>query len=282
MAWQVHEVVLHLSSPMHIGWRKVSNLQMTRPYVTGRVLWGALTATLTRYLTKNQTPKWTQYQQVGEMVNEHLRFTYFYPALESNGTYKVCWPWKDKGAFRERFLNSYVSTAIAPTQQSASEGSLHEVEFISPRTMSTGEQVYLKGYFFQKDHSPLPWPTALKYLQLGGERGYGWGRVEPVVVRKVTTGNSIFEHALEVVDLDTDHPKVKVDANGHLLAHTEASCVKARGRVEALVGREWSTSMEKRGFGLRTVFCGVCFSPGSILESPTCFEIKEFGIWQED
>ena len=46
MTWTVYRVTWRLLAPMHIGWRKLGNMQQTRPYVTGRNLWGAFTARL--------------------------------------------------------------------------------------------------------------------------------------------------------------------------------------------------------------------------------------------
>ncbi|WP_041331191.1 MULTISPECIES: hypothetical protein [Roseiflexus] len=44
MSWQAYEVIFRLRAPLHVGWRRVSNLQMTRHYLTGRNVWGALLA----------------------------------------------------------------------------------------------------------------------------------------------------------------------------------------------------------------------------------------------
>ena len=48
MVWTIYRVTLKLTSPLHVGWKKIGNLMITRPYVTGRTLWGALTARLVR------------------------------------------------------------------------------------------------------------------------------------------------------------------------------------------------------------------------------------------
>src|SRR5213082_2804295 len=72
MTWTAYRIVFRLLSPMHIGWRKVGNLQQTRPYVLGRSLWGALTARLTRISGSND------YSEIGEQVDQQLAFTYFY------------------------------------------------------------------------------------------------------------------------------------------------------------------------------------------------------------
>ncbi len=70
---------------MHMGWRKLGNLQQTRPYVTGRSLWGAFTARLTREFGQNS------YEKVGDQVDHDLAFTYFYPSVNEEKV-KV-WPW---------------------------------------------------------------------------------------------------------------------------------------------------------------------------------------------
>lgn len=76
MTWTACHITLRVLSPIHIGWRKIGNLQQTRPYVTGRSLWGALTARLTRELGNSN------YLHIGDLVDKHLAFTYFYPSTE--------------------------------------------------------------------------------------------------------------------------------------------------------------------------------------------------------
>ncbi len=54
-----------------------------------------------------------------------------------------------------------------------------ETEFISPDTR-TGQPVFLTGKLYSKIDLPAPledWQNALKKLQVGAERGYGWGRL---------------------------------------------------------------------------------------------------------
>ena len=110
---------------MHMGRTKLGNLQITRPYVHGKSLWGALTARITR-----DTPSLdNNYQEVGQRVSEELAFSYFYPTISDEVT---LWPWDDAERFAWHFLGSYASTALNYNQNSAAEGSLHETEFIAP------------------------------------------------------------------------------------------------------------------------------------------------------
>jgi len=166
MTWSLYQVSLRILSPIHIGWRKTGNLQQTRPYVTGKTLWGALTARLVR------DDGGTNYPEIGKSVDDTLRFTYFYPTTNPD-TVEI-WPWGNPSEFSWLYLGSYPSTALSG--KTAEEGSLHETECIPPKTRS-GEQVYLIGYIIEKEGCNLHWQDALQRIQLGGERdmvGGGW------------------------------------------------------------------------------------------------------------
>jgi len=285
MVWQAHQVVFRLRSPLHIGCGKVGNLQRTRLYVTGRVLWGALAMRLTRDAFNGRGPAADsrEYQKVGAEVHRSLAYTYFYPATKSGRDYQVAWPWIDESLFRRRFLSSYSGTALAYPQQSAATGMLHEVEFISPRTLDTGEPVFLVGYLFEKDGCPLAWREAFKRLQLGGERGYGWGDLERIEVSG-PTGEDLFDGKTKFNGME-ERPVVSLPANesspAPLLAHALTANLPASGEVEPLVGREWrSHNPRHRHAGQHVELSGVCFAPGSKVVQPLSFVIGEFGIWQ--
>jgi len=281
MTWRAYQVILRLRSPMHIGWGKVGNVQRTRPYVTGRVLWGTITMRLARDATQGNGPATDSrdYRRVGEQVNQSLAFTYFYPALKSGDDYRVAWPWENESAFRHRFLSSYQGTALSYPQQSAAAGMLHEVEFISPNALDTGEEVFLKGYVFEQADCALNWQSALKRLQMGGERGYGWGNVE-----LVNSAQSADEHLFNgpaIFKGDGDDPTVYSPADGRLLAHTLVEDLPVAGDVEPLVGREWRSDNPSRCHaGQHVEFCGIYWIPGSVAHQELDFAVKEFGIWR--
>ncbi len=282
MAWHAYEVILRLRSPMHSGWRKVGNLQMTRPYVTGRMLWGALTMRLTRddFQSRGPATDSREYRHVGDQVHESLAFTYFYPALRSGDGYRVIWPWENESAFRRRFLSSYQGTALSYSQRSAAEGTLHEAEFISPHTLDTGEATFLKGYVFEKEGCALDWQSALKRLQMGGERGYGWGDVELVIVSRLA--NEHLFGGLAEFNGDGNVPVIRVPSDGRLLAHTLAKNLPADGDVEPLVGREWrSDDPHRRHVGQYIAFGGMYFAPGSIVRQSLDFVVDKLGIWRK-
>jgi hypothetical protein len=153
----------------------VGNLQATRPYVPGRVLWAALTARLTRNLGMGCREE--EYRSTGQNLLENLRFGYLWPSQDGQNP---CYPWDDPDEFDYHFLNSYVSTALDYDKQGAQDGSLHEAEFIMPRTRQ-GQPVYLTSWLWARDDSlESTWQQALGQVMLGGERRYGWGRVKLV------------------------------------------------------------------------------------------------------
>lgn len=278
MAWHVYRVAFRLRSPLHIGRGKVGNLQRTRPYVTGRVLWGALTMRLTRDAAGGLATDSRDYLRFGEEVHRSLTFTYFYPALKLEEGYKVVWPWEDESAFRRRFLSSYQGTALSYPQQSAAEGMLHEVEFLSPYTLDAGEPVFLTGFLFEKEGCMLNWKAAFARMQMGGERGYGWGDVELVVCE--TAGEDLFDGAAHFKG-GSANPIIHVPANGRLLAHVRAENLPIAGNVEPLVAREWQSHDSRyRYAGQCVTFNGICFIPGTVVPQALDFAVEEFGLWR--
>jgi len=292
MAWQAYRVVWRLRSPLHIGHSKVGNVQRTRPYVTGRVLWGALTQRLAQ---DSHAPP--DYAGMGQAVHEHLAFSYFYPALRADDGqgWSIQWPWGDPAGagvpFYARLMGSYASTALVYPHHSAQEGSLHEVEFLSPRTLNDSESadpVYLIGTMFATPDAPAGWPAALTRLQIGGERGYGWGRLERVALDALPGTPTLWDHDLKldgarpVVTLrDGARPVVTLRDGARLLAHTAVDGVDARGEVEPLVGRAWGA----RGAGQKVEHLGVCYAPGAVVNVAADAEIHlrigPYGLWMQ-
>ncbi|NJR61014.1 MAG: hypothetical protein HC769_20600 [Cyanobacteria bacterium CRU_2_1] len=281
MTWKAYRVVFKLKAPMHVGCGKVGNVQRTRPYVTGRVFWGALTMRLTRDATSGSATNSNQYKTFGDQVNSHLAFTYFYPTIaklkenHSEG-YEIAFPWDNESQFRRRFLSSYASTALVYPQQAADEGLLHEVEFLSPRTLDEGKQVYLIGYVFEKEGSTLQWQDACQRLQMGGERGYGWGDVKCVEIKSLEN-HDLFEEQV-TFNGGGDSPIIQAE---RLLAHASSTGITATGEIEPLVGREWRSHNTTNRYAGQHVekFGDICWIPGSVVERSLDFVIRDFGIW---
>jgi hypothetical protein len=301
---------------MHIGAGKVGNLQRTRPYVAGRNLWGALTARLTRDSDPQGKPDPEEYQTMGRRVHDELTFTYFFPTtdaqdreplfprLDVQGNWGYGWqgngtPRMDPSAFRYHFLSTYASTALDYAATSAQEASLHEVECLTPHTRD-GERVYLTGYIFQAEDSDLDWQRALRRLQVGGERGYGWGRVEVVPSDQLKSSKAPLFGTGHMAHLDGLHVHVHLAKGQPILAHTLAvdfedqGCCnddgspRVRGKVphvegpvEPLVGRE--TKPDGR-FGVHLSQARICHPPGSLVSQDASqdivVQIGPYGVWE--
>ncbi|MBF2029758.1 MAG: hypothetical protein IGS48_23880 [Oscillatoriales cyanobacterium C42_A2020_001] len=283
MTWRAYRVVFKLKSPMHIGCGKVGNVQRTRPYVTGRVFWGALTMRLTRDATSGSATDSNQYKTFGDQVNSHLAFTYFYPAiakLQENHSegYEIAFPWDNESQFRRRFLSSYASTALVYPRQAADEGLLHEVEFLSPRTLDEGKQVYLIGYVFEKEGSNLQWQDACQRLQMGGERGYGWGDVQLIEKLEPIMDSRLFNSENYSWQEQNGSILIRVSANAPMFAHASSTGLAATGEIEPLVGREWKVS-HQAGQHVEKFGDDICWIPGSVVERDLNFVVRGFGIW---
>ncbi|MBX6772844.1 MAG: hypothetical protein IRY83_14020 [Chloroflexi bacterium] len=312
--WIAYEVAFQLLAPLHIGWRKVGSLMQTRPYVTARNMWGALTARLARDRAEVEGRKANpqDYRSVGEEVSKSLSFTYFFPALVPDpleALYPVQaadGPVYGRGRlsfelFDYLLLDTYASTALDAQRYAAEEDSLHEVEMIRPRTRpldgtslggqygadadALGAPVYLVGYVLVRDGGPRGWYDAWKRLQIGGEGRYGWGRVRLTSCLQTTSTKKLFG-LFDLVDLTAERPILLAGAQGPALAHAlavkfdEASpLASVTGTVEPLVGRETRVD-EKPGFGAIPSQPRICWTPGAIIPQGACIAIGHYGIWQ--
>jgi hypothetical protein len=187
--------------------------------------------------------------------------------------------------FAWRYLGSYASTALNYDANAAEEGTLHEVEFIAPQTRADGAiksyPVRLAGYVLVTDDCGLPWQKALREIQIGGERGYGWGRLrlEPDGLISVDHRPVKIFDKVECRCEDSARPKICVSPKQPLLAHTRVVGVQAAGDVEPLVGRAWDN---RRGAGQIVSVAEVCYAPGARLEGTQSlwFEWTTAHIWQ--
>lgn len=268
MSWTAYQVVFRLLTPMHMGAAKLGNLQTTRLYIHGKALWGGLTERLTR----DAPNLGGDYAAVGRRVNEELAFSYFFPSTSDQ---VELWPWDDPDQFAWRFLGSYASTALNYNQNSAQEGSLHETEYIAPTTRD-GRSVNLVGYVFAKKDCALPWTTAAGRLQVGGERTYGWGRLELTAAQTTTT--AFFDSI--AMTLDGARPCLHPGKDAAMLAHALATgdrAVAAHGSLAPLVGRETRSA---GGHGRYVSAAKICWEPGSKTDSAEPVIIGSHGIWE--
>lgn len=263
MSWLCYRLVYRLESPLRVGVGEIGNLQPTRRYVPGRVLWAALTARLARNQEMGMHEQ--GYLSVGQLLQENMRFGYLWPSLDRESPY---YPWEDPAGYDYHFLNSYMSTALDYDAQSALDGSLHEAEFIAPRTRA-GEPVFLVGWLWVKaDFTQKSWQTALRQVALGGERRYGWGRIKQV-------GELTLDKAPHI-----PNPDHFVLQGNFIPAHTlysDSAMSRLHGVVEPLVG--W----EAHEGGLKTISqqAIIAYEPGTKFEPGTSFRMSEQpGLWE--
>lgn len=297
--YQVYKITFKLLSPIHIGWKRTTNLNQTRFYVPGKTIWGALTARLTNdYPNKSNR----DYKEIGSCLNDYFRFSYFYLAdnIDSisfnDKNKKIESPWGiGLNNFAYKYISSYQSTAL--NFKVAVDGMLHEFEYISPKTIF-GKQVYLIGYIFQNtinnnffsqfDDDMLM--NSLSRIQIGGERGYGWGKLE-LVKKKERNSNKFFGYD---IDVSSNDPIIKIKKNNSILAHTFVSAklqstlkndnskIPLLGNIEPFVGR---ITKEKNKFGNCFSEAKICWIPGSKVlltdqnQDYRSFKICADGLW---
>ena len=285
--WTHYKLVFRLLSPMHIGYRKVGNLMQTRPYVPGKVLWAALTARITR--DDHDGSQGSKYNRIGRLVQEHFRFGYLWPSTNKDAP---VFPWEDP-QFDYQFLGSYASAALNYDQRAAEEGLLHEVEFIAPSTRQGGSVYLIGDLWVKEDGIPadilkdiLNWKHALKNLQLGGERTYGWGRVRCCTdwdEKQEGSGQTVAGYKWEVRNGEV---VLTLHEGANLTAHTKAmnngdALSGIAGPIEPLVGWERNNATNARkAWKLSTAL--VCWAPGGKVkvEPEIKVQVGENGIWQ--
>lgn len=283
MTWQVYEAKYELQSPMHIGYHKVGNVQRTRCYIPARNLWGAVTETLTRRGFHTDDVTKGDYAGVGEWVKEHSAFSYWF--IEENGN--MLSPIYEDGKlkygpysvteFERLYLSSHVTTALDAATTSAEDGSLHEVEFITPYRQD-GTRTIIGGLVFLDEIANAvlgeekKWRAYLGDLQIGGERRYGFGRLCCLGFQNDGTASERYR-------LDGDRPMVRVMKSKPLLAHTPANDLRGRGMIEPLVGRR-TDARKSDAFGCELTRATVCWAPGTLVEDTEWFEIGREGMWK--
>jgi hypothetical protein len=301
----IYEVTYRALSPLHIGYRQIGILKTTRYYITGKALWGAITANLTRHLLDIPGPNkykevGDKYKEVGDIVKETIRATYFFPMVDGEiyfPHYSHCGSEQrelkygrlKKSQFERTFVYSRVSTALDKTK-TADENTLHETEYIKNKIVvgNRVRDVLWRGYLFVEEENSkmkiiedndfivdgegkaLRASNFLERLEVGGERNYGFGKL--LLIEKMKKVTEVFGH-------ETIGCTIKSDtAFGHV-------CYKEidyTGEIEPLVGREWSG----KGPGRKTINNHqqdrqfVFFVPGTNFESEKNLEIADYGTWK--
>ncbi len=280
MAWQRYHVTYELRSPLHIGYHKVGNVQRTRYYIPARNLWGAGTETLTRRGFSTPDAPEGDYQKIGNWVKAHCAFGYWFiqendvPLAPGYQGRELCYGTQPAAAFERRYLNAHVTTALDAATTSATDGSLHEVEFIAPYAADStrtviGGAVFLDAEAQSRLGTEPAWRSWLATLQVGGERRYGFGQLrlrgdfEPVSPGAWELGGA--------------RPQVRLLAAEALPFHTLVAGVAARGMMEPLVGRE-TRPADSQSFGAVLTAAQLCWTPGAQLTQAATLELTSAGI----
>lgn len=304
MTWYLYSWSFRLKTPLHVGFHKVMHFFRTRPYVPGKLLWGALTAKLTPMLGVND------YQKVGDFLKKAIRFGYLYPCVDDQFFLPkytedgLVFCSLSKNEFEKKFISSMASTAIDSDSLSAEEGMLHEVEFINPYTIDDGKPVLMKGLLWilvenhgnEREFSENGFNIIrnhgkifIKYngldidfkdelansFQVGGERKYGFGLLE---LKKLDEYNNKtlgefsgewFEKGGEV--------HLKLTSNDPIWSHaSHSNNIDIKGNIEPIVGRDWDNKGSGRKLNAQHE---LFWSPGSILNEDKNFKITDFGLW---
>jgi hypothetical protein len=306
--WRCYELKYEAKSALHIGYgSQLGMVTRTRYYIPGKTLWGAVTAVLSREIMESYDAE--IYKNISDFVKNHLIFSYFYPVKgadvlypnytdegfgfgsKENGKFVM-----SKEEFEKEFISSYVSTALDKTSRAAEEGSLHEFELISPcefvgylftnleknqGSTRYGMPIFIREVSEEEINVEIKGNEvevfeAIKEIQVGGERIYGFGRLE-LRDKPRREVNKIF--AKYELNLNANGPRMNsVIALSHVMVKGDEGDYfdklrDIRGDIEPLVWREWN----EKGAGQYPKFGGIALVPGSRFDSND-MEIGPYGI----
>ncbi|MFH1859683.1 MAG: hypothetical protein ABH870_01520 [bacterium] len=285
MSWKVHKLVYQAKSPIHIGCHKLGFIQRTRYYITGKAMWGAMTANITRAFHESATAK--DYENVGKKLKGDIIPSYFYPATDKENP--LIPKFTSEGLkyghylaedFEQLFISSFGQTAIEPANLTAEDETLHETEYIAPVIEEGGEQkpVYFVGYVFMQTptvdlNGAREWEKikeAIKEIFVGGERRYGFGGL---ILDSSHSVDKFFEY-----EVDTTSGSFKIPKDNPIPGHLSVEQnVSLKGDIEPLVGREWGVKDGKVGFGQKISGVEICWVPGSVLIKKEPLKLVEYG-----
>lgn len=328
MTYKAFQVVLRLGAPLHVGWRQVGNLWQTRPYILAHQVLAALATRCTEWSLGGEIESGSNpYLRRLAWLKKNVVVTYFFPSLEKDpaNSYLPCFKnsgrlyWEignseealSREEFEYLFFDAEMRTALDYRRAAAQESSLYCMEYVRPWTRETEMNqkkncwpVYFAGYVFLTEEAEKEFnkaKTKLKvqnlkevlrylfnYLQIGGERKYGWGLLlaSEGAVEECPLPNELFgRKGLSLSVYNEGDGKielhVKVEKDQPVLAHVRHEEAKGRitGPVEVLVHR--STVEDKAGchYG-KNISLFICYPPGSKCEGENTFKITPEGLWQ--
>lgn len=303
MTWKAYRLVYRAMSPVHIGWHTLGYIKLTRHYIPGKSMWGAMTANLTRTYGIRGV---NDYAVFGDLLKTDILASYFFPAIDADNPLlphytdlgiiygATCRGKYAKEEFERLFIGSFGQTAIMPQSNTAEDESLHESEYISPGIKENGEYkpVLFVGYLFIKEGASLNgkkigWDEgeillypAIREIFIGGDIKYGWGQLKLLN----SPGEEGSQSKIFGCEFQTNGllPRFDILADSPLPGHLAIDFDSAvKGDIEPLVGREWSTDKngkKKFGAGQKISQANVCWTPGSVLVETKTLEIGKYGI----
>jgi hypothetical protein len=300
-------MIVEARSGIHIGYTKLGFIQRTRYYLHGKSMWGAVAEALTRALYN--APDYCQYIAVGKFVEGHLKFSYFFPTFKrhedafipnlSTLKYGIGALQLGQNEFETTFVSSPASTSIKPESSSAEEASLHAMEYLNPvvRHDNRIRKVYFAGYLFALEGTSeslclqctaddiliscgaksVSLRDVLSDFQIGGERGYGKGRLKLPQGGLVKIPCDCKLWGQYAVKYSNDGLSLEIEKNmpifAHLLARGLEGC-DIHGELEPMTGRVYK---EGAGSGRKIVCDGVFYIPGSVVKDALCVHIGKYG-----
>lgn len=314
MNWRAYKLIYKACSPIHLGCYTLGYIKLTRPYITGKAMWGAATANMTR--TYGRCGK-GDYNEFGTLFKDRIIFSYFFPALDPYSPLLPCFTeegvkygkWSED-EFQSHFLGSSTNTAIEPVSNTAEDESLHESEYIhyKVKEAASGEvrDVFFVGYVFISDDASMRgqaviwqgeagWSlrNAIQEIFIGGDLKYGWGRLILQDKKCEPDQEKVFGFTFNGVG--APHIKFNEKTSGETVpAHLSIDgSLNVNGDIEPVIGRNWRNGDDyetrnrnekdierKSGAGQDVNSCGLYWVPGSIVKADkeVVLKITQFGL----
>jgi len=313
MKWWEINLFYELKTPVHIGYlpSKASVISPTRYYIPGKNFWGAYTKALTEACCGTPSPR--DYYDVGKWFENNVRFTYFYIYDEDYNDQPLLTPkYSNEGLkygtlslseFQNKFIGSFISTAIDREKGTAEDESLHEIEFINPKYPSNSGtrntrifgKMFVKKKFSTEEIKDLDHRRHIEVnkngirvdgkdpfrtIFVGGELNCGFGRIEKL--------NKNPDDDLLDLEFDLKDEKVCINSSDKtpILGHVKYSeKYQFRGDVELVSGRGYKAEKKNkdkrthRNPGAETAAPEPYFTPGTVIYNHQKVEIDYRGIW---
>jgi hypothetical protein len=277
MSWRCYRLHYRAESPIQIGWHKLGQIIRTRYYVPARNLWGAWVAAWAREYEGGWDKGKNPYSEADKSLGEWLRFTPLF-AMDDDGEWlrprynpdleELKYGSLRQPEFESKYVHGIASTAIAPSNLAADDGTLHEKEYLYARKLNLGMYVFV-GHGGELDKLL----AVIRRFSTGGGINYGYGRLRLLNDPPEEESSELFgAYRLEA----GGECVVSGKANAAIASFVpEASGAPLQGEVELLSGREWA----ERGSGQSVRQPKAYWVPGSVMRTDYRFQINHQGYW---